>query len=190
MGYEIYVNYLASMEAHVGVLQRDSHNGDVKDLEYARSEKPADTKLLACVSVFSSAKEFPVTALINEIIDGGFQQIGNPAKATLYRQATKSGSLELMWRPGFPNDAQSAKAAVHEAAASLNNGGSPSGIYSGKPKQLFRYGKRDHLTQALEAGRFRINAATFPTISPLVFLTWPATTLTDTLTLLRTLPML
>ena len=161
MGYDIYVNYLASMEAHVGVLQRDTHNGDVKDMEYARSEKPADTKLLACVSVFSGEKDFPSPDLINEIIDEGFQQIGNPEKATLYQKTTKRGGLELMWRPGFPNAPASAKAAIHEAAAVIKAGGRDIGVYCGKPARLFRYGKRDHLTQALEGGKFRINPATF-----------------------------
>jgi hypothetical protein len=161
MGYDIYINYLASMEAHIGALVRDSHGGEVKDLEFARPSQPADTKILACVSVFSSARDFPSTALINEIIDEGFQHIGNPAKATLYKQATKSGSLELMWRPGFPNDPASAKAAIHEAAAVIKAAGPDLGIYCGKPARLFRYGKRDHLAQALEIGRFRINPATF-----------------------------
>jgi len=119
MGHEIYINYLASKEAHIGVLVRDSYNGPVTDMEFGRPMDPKDTRLLAFVSVFTDEPDFPDTSSINEVIDEGFKQIGTPAEAHFYVEPTKKGVFQFMWRPGFPEDSESAKRAIHEVTAIL-----------------------------------------------------------------------
>jgi hypothetical protein len=162
MGYEIYVNYLASMEAHIGVLVRDTFNGPVRrDMEFARPVAPHNTQLLAYVSVFSNGNDFPNAATVDQVIDEGLQQIGNPARATTYTQHTANGTFQLMWRPGFPATSEGAKRAIHEVVARLGHPGTDNAIYAGRPDRLFRYGRRDHLLAALRQGRFRIGNAAY-----------------------------
>ncbi len=149
------------MEAHIGVLVRDTYNGPVRNMDFARPVAPQNTSLMAYVSVFTNGNDFPNAELIDEVIDEGFQQIGNPERATTYTRHTTNGSFEFMWRLGFPRNPQSAKHAIHEVIARLQGPGSGSGVYIGRPDCLFRYGRRDHLIAALEHGRFRIGNAAY-----------------------------
>lgn len=160
MGYEIYVNFLASMEAHIGVLVRQSHTGQVQDIEFARPKNPGDSSLLARVSVYVNGPNFPDVPVIDEVIDEGFKDIGIPEKTRMYSVPTTNGSFELMWRPGFPKDSRSAKHAMRVVLATLKAPGTAKSAYCGKPAQLFRYGKRHHLEEALKLGKFRLAPAT------------------------------
>jgi hypothetical protein len=159
MKRKFYISYSASMEAHIGMLTYDSEGKLLNDMEYARSVRPENSRLLAYVAVYVNGSEIPTAAAIDEIIDDGFQQIGIPELQMLYEKQTKNGRFELLWRPGFPSTAASAKATIHEVVAKLRGSGMDTVVYCGKPEQLFRYGTRGHLTEALKLGRFRIAPA-------------------------------
>jgi hypothetical protein len=68
MGYEIYLNCLGSREAHWGILERATANGNLTgEYGYIRPINPSDTALYAWISVFTNGIEFPRACLQNDL---------------------------------------------------------------------------------------------------------------------------
>ncbi len=162
MGYDIYINYLASMEPHGGVLVRDTHDGPVTHIVFARPQTPKNTQILASISVFTNGSIFPDHSSIDAVIDEGFAKIGNLEERYQRGTPTKNGYFELMWRPGYPCDASSVKQAIHEITSKFEHPGPTTSVTCGRPSTLYRYDERVYLEKALKLGGFRLaNAASY-----------------------------